>query len=39
VVKNLFGHRKVRYVGLAKDTAQRLTLVARADLSLAQRRG
>ena len=32
VVKNLFGHRKVRYRGLAKNTAQLHTLFALANL-------
>jgi len=38
VVKNQFGYRKVRYVGLAKNTAQQFTLFALANLVLAQRR-
>lgn len=37
VVKNLFGHRKVRYRGLAKNTAQLLSLFALANLFLARR--
>jgi len=38
VVKNLFGFRKVRYRGLAKNTAQLHTLFALANLVLAKRR-
>ena len=38
VVKNLFGFRKVRYRGLAKNTAQLYTLFALANLVLAKRR-
>lgn len=38
VVKNLFGHRKVRYRGLAKNEAQLYTLFALANLVLARRR-
>ena len=38
VVKNLFRHRKTRYRGLAKNTAQLLTLFAFANLLLAGRR-
>lgn len=38
VVKNLFGHRKVRYRGLAKNEAQLFTLFGLANLLLAQRR-
>jgi len=37
IVKNLFGHRKVRYRGLAKNTAQLHTLFALANLVLAKR--
>jgi IS5 family transposase len=38
VVKNLFRHRKVRYRGLAKNTAQLFTLFGFANLVLAGRR-
>ena len=38
VVKNLFRHRKVRYRGLAKNTAQLFTLFGFANLLLAGRR-
>jgi transposase, IS5 family len=38
VVKNLFRHRKVRYRGLAKNTAQLFTLFGLANLLLAGRR-
>jgi transposase, IS5 family len=38
VIKNLFGHRKTRYRGLAKNTAQLFTLFAFANLVLAGRR-
>jgi IS5 family transposase len=38
VVKNLFRHRKTRYRGLAKNTAQLLTLFGLANLVLARRR-
>jgi IS5 family transposase len=38
VVKNLFHHRKVRYRGLAKNTAQLFTLFGFANLVLAGRR-
>ena len=38
VLKNLFGHRKVRYRGLAKNEAQLYSLFALANLLLAQRR-
>jgi IS5 family transposase len=38
VVKNLFRHRKTRYRGLAKNTAQLFTLFAFANLVLAGRR-
>lgn len=37
-VKNLFGHRKNRYWGLAKNTAQLFTLFALANLVIAKRR-
>lgn len=37
VVKNLFRHRKTRYLGLAKNTAQLYTLFALANLVLARR--
>jgi len=37
VVKNLFGHRKVRYRGLAKNEAQLFTLFGMANLLLGQR--
>lgn len=37
VLKNLFGHRKVRYRGLAKNTAQLHTLLALANLVLVGR--
>jgi IS5 family transposase len=37
VVKNLFRHRKVRYRGLAKNTAQLQSLFALANLFLARR--
>ena len=36
VVKNLFGHRKARYRGLAKNTAQLHTLFALANLVIAK---
>ena len=36
-VKNLFRHRKTRYRGLAKNTAQRLTLFGLANLVLARK--
>ena len=36
VVKNLFRHRKVRYRGLAKNTAQLHTLFALANLVIAK---
>jgi hypothetical protein len=38
VVKNLFRHRKTRYRGSAKNTAQLFTLFAFANLVLAGRR-
>lgn len=37
-VKNLFGHKKNRYWGLAKNTAQLFTLFALANLVIAKRR-
>lgn len=37
VVKNLFGHRKVRYRGLAKNKAQLFTMFGLANLMLAYR--
>lgn len=37
VVKNLFHHRKVRYKGLAKSTAQLFSLFGFANLMLARR--
>lgn len=37
VIKNLFGHRKTRYRGLAKNTAQLFTLFGLANLVLAGR--
>ena len=37
VVKNLFGYRKTRYRGLAKNAAQLHTLFALANLVLAKR--
>ena len=37
VVKNLFGHRKTRYQGLAKSTAQLFSLFGLANLVLARR--
>ena len=37
VIKNLFGHRKVRYRGLAKNTAQLFTLFALANLVIAKK--
>lgn len=37
VVKNLFRHRKVRYRGLSKNTAQLMSLFALANLFLARR--
>jgi IS5 family transposase len=38
VVKNLFKHRKTRYRGLTKNTAQLLTLFGMANLMLAKKR-
>jgi IS5 family transposase len=37
-VKNLFKHRETRYRGLAKNTAQLLTLFVMANLMLSKRR-
>ena len=37
IIKNLFRHRKARYRGLAKNTAQLFTLFGLANLLLAQR--
>ena len=37
IVKNLFHHKKVRYKGLAKNTAQLHTLFALANLMIAKR--
>ncbi|ROO22389.1 transposase IS1021 [Salinisphaera orenii YIM 95161] len=37
VIKNLFGYRKVRYKGLAKNQAQLFTLFALGNLVLARR--
>ncbi len=37
VVKNIFEHRKTRYMGLAKNTAQLFSLFALANLVLARR--
>jgi len=39
VIKNRFGHRKTRYRGLAKNTAQPYTLFGMANLLLARRLG
>jgi IS5 family transposase len=38
VIKRQFGHVKVRYRGLAKNTAQSYTLFALANLWIAKRR-
>lgn len=38
VVKNLFAHRKARYKGLAKNTAQLFSLFGLANLALARKR-
>ena len=38
IVKNLFGHRKARYRGLEKNTAQLHTLFALANLVIARKR-
>ena len=38
VIKNLFHHRKTRYRGLVKNTAQLFTLFGLANLVLAGRR-
>ncbi len=37
VIKNLFGYRKARYKGLAKNQAQLFSLFALGNLVLAQR--
>jgi IS5 family transposase len=37
VIKNLFGYRKVRYKGLAKNQAQLFSLFGLANLVLAKR--
>jgi len=37
IIKNLFRHRKTRYRGLAKNTAQLHTLFALANLVIAKR--
>ena len=37
-MKNLFGLKKVRYKGLAKNTAQLYTLFALANLLIAKRK-
>ncbi len=37
VIKNLFGHRKVRYKGLVKNTAQLFSLFGLANLVLARK--
>ena len=37
IVKNLFRHKKLRYRGLAKNTAQLHTLFALANLWMARR--
>ena len=37
VIKNLFRHRKVRYRGLEKNTAQLYSLFALANLLIARR--
>lgn len=38
VVKNLFRHRKTRYRGLPKNTAQLMTLFGMANLMFAKKR-
>ncbi len=38
IVKNIFGHKKARYRGLAKNAAQLLTLFGLANLQIAKRR-
>ena len=38
VIKNIFGHKKARYRGLAKNTAQLHTLFGLANLMIAKRR-
>ena len=37
IIKNLFKHRKVRYRGLSKNTAQLYSLFALANLVIARR--
>ncbi|MNY67554.1 hypothetical protein D3C86_2051660 [compost metagenome] len=37
VVKNLFGHKKTRYKGLAKNTAQMFSLFGLANLVIAKK--
>ncbi|MDW3689025.1 transposase, partial [Cupriavidus sp. CV2] len=37
VIKNLFGHRKIRYKGLVKNTAQLFSLFGLANLVLAKK--
>jgi IS5 family transposase len=37
IVKNLFGHKKLRYRGLAKNTAQLHTLFALANLVIVEK--
>ena len=37
IVKNLFGHRKVKYLGLAKNGHQRYTLFGLANVVLGGR--
>jgi IS5 family transposase len=37
VIKNLFRHKKVRYKGLAKNTAQLFSLFGLANLVIAKR--
>ena len=37
VIKNLFRHRKVRYKGMAKNTAQMFSLFGLANLVIAKR--
>ena len=38
MVKNLFGHRKTRYKGLAKNAAQLFTLFGLTNLVIAKKR-
>ncbi|GAM53158.1 hypothetical protein EBME_1621 [bacterium endosymbiont of Mortierella elongata FMR23-6] len=38
IIKNLFRHKKVRYRGLVKNTAQLFALFALANIQLAKRR-